>query len=237
LCSLYAITVAAAVKWANAITLSVTGDATGSVSIDGSGDAAIALTLASVGAAGTYGGASTIPVLTVDSKGRVITASSVSVSSGLPSGAVAMWAASTAPAGYLECNGALLSRTTYASLFAAIGTTFGVGDGSTTFAIPDMRGYFPRGWDHNRGVDSGRAFGSSQSDAYGSHSHGINDPGHSHGTDLTLSGGFGGGYSWPGGGQAATSGTSAASTNISVQSAGSSETRPKNIVLMFIIKY
>jgi phage-related tail fiber protein len=77
----------------------------------------------------------------------------------------------TAPSGYLKANGAAVSRTAYAALFAAIGTTFGVGDGSTTFALPDLRGEFIRGWDDSRGVDSGRVFGSAQLDALQQHDH------------------------------------------------------------------
>jgi phage-related tail fiber protein len=86
-------------------------------------------------------------------------------------GAVAFFGLNTAPAGWLKANGALVSRTTYASLFAVIGTTYGVGNGSTTFALPDMRGEFPRGWDDGRTVDSGRAFGSAQTDAMQGHHH------------------------------------------------------------------
>ena len=80
-----------------------------------------------------------------------------------PPGSVAWYAANSAPAGYLKANGANVNRTTYAALFTAIGTTFGVGDGSTTFTLPDLRGEFARGWDDGRGIDSGRAFGSAQS--------------------------------------------------------------------------
>lgn len=80
----------------------------------------------------------------------------------VPSGAVMHFAMSSAPTGWLKANGAAISRTTYASLFAAIGTTFGSGDGSSTFNVPDLRGEFTRGWDDGRGVDSGRAFGSAQ---------------------------------------------------------------------------
>lgn len=80
----------------------------------------------------------------------------------VPTGAVFMFMASAAPTGYLKANGATISRTTYATLFNVIGTTFGVGDGSTTFTIPDLRGEFLRGWDDSRGVDSGRAFGTAQ---------------------------------------------------------------------------
>lgn len=63
----------------------------------------------------------------------------------VPAGAIFPYAGSTAPSGYLLANGALVSRTTYASLFAAIGTTYGAGDGSTTFAIPNLQGRFPLG--------------------------------------------------------------------------------------------
>jgi hypothetical protein len=83
----------------------------------------------------------------------------------MPAGIVLWFARNTPPAGYLECNGAALSRTVYAALFAVIGTTFGAGDGATTFNLPDLRGEFVRGWDHGRGVDAGRVFGSGQGDA------------------------------------------------------------------------
>ena len=82
-----------------------------------------------------------------------------------PTGSVYTFAGATVPTGWLKCNGALLSRTTYAALFAVIGTTYGAGDGSTTFALPDLRGEFVRGFDDARGVDSGRALGSKQGDA------------------------------------------------------------------------
>ena len=86
-----------------------------------------------------------------------------------PSGMIAYFARNAAPAGWLKANGAAVSRTTYAALFAAIGTTFGTGDDSTTFNLPDLRGEFLRGWDDGRGVDVGRAFGSHQSDAFQGH--------------------------------------------------------------------
>ena len=81
------------------------------------------------------------------------------------SGMIAYFARNAVPAGWLKANGAAVSRTTYAALFAAIGTTFGAGDGSTTFNLPDLRGEFVRGWDDGRGVDAGRAFGARQGDA------------------------------------------------------------------------
>lgn len=64
----------------------------------------------------------------------------------LPAGMVQYFANSSVPTGWFQCNGALVSRTTYADLFAAIGTTYGAGDGSTTFALPDTRGQFLRAW-------------------------------------------------------------------------------------------
>lgn len=82
-----------------------------------------------------------------------------------PAGQVAHFASNSAPTGWLKANGAAISRTAYADLFAAIGTTFGAGDGFNTFNLPDLRGEFVRGWDDGRGADYGRAFGGAQGDA------------------------------------------------------------------------
>jgi microcystin-dependent protein len=79
-------------------------------------------------------------------------------------GTIAYLGMNSAPSGWLKANGAAVSRTTYAALFSAIGTTYGAGNGSTTFNVPDLRGEFTRGWDDGRGVDSGRALGSAQLD-------------------------------------------------------------------------
>lgn len=121
----------------------------------------------------------------------------------------------TIPAGFLECNGASLSKTTYANLFAKIGTTYG--STSTTFKLPDLRGEFIRGFDNGRGVDNGRAIGSYQADAFKSHSHG-----------WSVSGGSVLG---------ATSTGGADLYNQSTSSVGGNETRPRNIAMMFCIKY
>jgi microcystin-dependent protein len=77
----------------------------------------------------------------------------------------------TPPANYLKCNGALVSRTTYAALFTAIGTLYGAGDGSTTFALPDLRAEFVRGWDDGRGIDTSRAIGTAQAAQMPAHTH------------------------------------------------------------------
>lgn len=87
------------------------------------------------------------------------------------SGTVAYFAMATAPAGWLKANGAALSRAAYPDLFAALGTTYGAGDGSTTFNIPDLRGEFVRGFDDGRGADSGRGFGSAQASEMAQHQH------------------------------------------------------------------
>lgn len=147
--------------------------------------------------------------------------------SAIPSGAVMPFAMSTAPSGWLKCNGAEVSRTTYAALFAAIGTTFGAGDGSTTFALPDMRGEFARGWDDGRGVDSGRAFGSSQADELKAHRHSYNTNGG------TAGGGGDNGLARVGGSAgSATFGYPPGAIN----QTGGAETRPRNVALLYCIK-
>ncbi|MCO6526094.1 phage tail protein [Snodgrassella sp.] len=81
-----------------------------------------------------------------------------------PAGAVHYFASDWAPTGWLKANGAAISRTTYANLFAVIGTRFGAGNGYTTFNIPDLRGEFLRALDDGRGVDGQRWLGSFQGD-------------------------------------------------------------------------
>lgn len=77
-------------------------------------------------------------------------------------GEVSYFARSTAPIGWLKANGATINRTAYSDLFNAIGTSYGAGDGSTTFALPDFRGEFLRSWADGSGVDSGRTLHSFQ---------------------------------------------------------------------------
>jgi microcystin-dependent protein len=94
---------------------------------------------------------------------------------GMPLGAVFAFAPNAVPSGYLLCDGQAVSRTTYADLFAAIGTTFGSGDGVATFNVPDMRDWFIRGRN-----PATRSIGSKQDASLASHNHPVNDPGHAH---------------------------------------------------------
>ncbi|MGM0912769.1 MAG: phage tail protein [Pseudomonadota bacterium] len=75
---------------------------------------------------------------------------------GVRPGTVIEWRSETLPEGYVENDGAEISRGDYRRIFAVLGTTYGEGDGSTTFQLPDDRGEFKRGWDHGRGVDNYR---------------------------------------------------------------------------------
>ena len=127
---------------------------------------------------------------------------------------ITMWpgTAASIPSGYSLCDGGAISRTANPKLFAAIGTTYGAGDGSTTFNKPDLRGVVPRGLDEGRGLDTGRTLGSYQGDGLlshthsgttywsGDHNHWVNDPGHSHSfTETGGNGGYGGGETYGGG--------------------------------------
>ena len=65
----------------------------------------------------------------------------------IPTGSILMWPSNTSPSDWKLCNGAAISRTAFATLYALIGTTFGVGDGTTTFNLPDYRARLPYGAD------------------------------------------------------------------------------------------
>jgi len=156
-----------------------------------------------------------------------------------PVGAVIWVAMNTAPTGFIKANGAAVSRTTYSALFAAINTTFGSGDGSTTFNVPDLRGEFVRGWDDGRGVDSGRSFGSNQTDstALPNNPFGTSNPGshnHSYNTNQGTGGGQGGGGADTGSRGDSTGHNGAHTHTIN---GGDPETRPRNVALLACIKY
>ncbi len=157
-------------------------------------------------------------------------------------GQVIAFAMDTPPQGYLECDGAAVSRTTYARLFGRLSTLYGVGDGTTTFNLPDLRGEFVRGWDHGRGIDAARAIGTAQADRLKNHDHW-----------LTTSGAAGTGlYAIPDatfGQYESVNNAPAAGQTISTLThdgwsgpGGSDvfstvETRPRNVAMLFCIKY
>jgi microcystin-dependent protein len=150
------------------------------------------------------------------------------MSAGFLIGQVSFFTMSTAPTGWLKCNGAAISRTTYAKLFAVTGTTYGVGNGSTTFNLPDLRGEFIRGFDDGRTVDSGRTFGSAQTDDFKSHTHSyvIWGPGASGTyTNSTKTG------------ATITDASSVNTVSVSSPNPSSIETRPRNLALLACIKF
>lgn len=120
----------------------------------------------------------------------------------IPTGTVMDFAGTSEPSGFLFCYGQAVSRTTYAALFAALGTTYGTGDGSTTFNLPDLRGRVTAGKDDMGGTSANRltspingdnlgAAGGSESHTLTAaqipaHTHPVNDPGHTHTQDCSV---------------------------------------------------
>lgn len=161
--------------------------------------------------------------------------------SSIPVGMSIMHAGTTAPPGFLKENGAAVSRTAYAALFAEIGTTHGAGDGATTFNVPDSRGEFFRGLDDGRGVDSGRTIGAAQGGQNLSHAHGVYDPSHAHsgaefgGSNNFTPGGSGGQFRLAGAGGVYN--TAGSATGIGIYADGGTEARPRNVARLACIKY
>ena len=115
-----------------------------------------------------------------------------------PAGSVIAFAGSSAPTDWLLCYGQAVSRTTYATLFAVISTTYGVGDGTTTFNLPDLRGRTVAGVDNMGGTDAGRLdIANSSGVVVGSQyvtltSQQSGLPAHSHASTASFSGSFSG---------------------------------------------
>jgi microcystin-dependent protein len=213
-------------KLATVATATIKGRVTASTGVveDLTGAQATTILSAVVGDSGSGGTKGLVPAPAAgDTAAARFLSASGTFAAAVPVGSVTMYAANTAPTGWLECSGAAVSRTTYAGLFAAIGTVFGTGDGSTTFNLPDMRGEFARGWDNGRGVDPARAFGSAQADELEAHVHSVQPP--------AASGEAGSGLTTTGSGGVETI------TAYDTASTGGTETRPRNIALMFIIKF
>lgn len=131
-----------------------------------------------------------------DNSTKVATTAFVANNS-VPSGGLLMWPTNTAPSGFLLCNGAAVSRSTYATLFALFGTTFGSGDGSTTFNLPNYINSFPVG---AGALYSAGSTGGSKDAVVVAHNHtatststsSVSDPGHSHVISISPDLGWGG---------------------------------------------
>ena len=155
-----------------------------------------------------------------------VTEAKLAAGAAVPIGAVFHFASSSAPTGYLKCNGDTLPNgsgtvqgitANFAALYAVVGSTYG-----SAGKLPDLRGEFVRGWDDSRGIDTSRSFGSAQSDALKSHNHTI--------TPSTLVG--------RAGSFSATGGNQPLSEEYPViGNTGGTETRPRNIALLACIKY
>jgi microcystin-dependent protein len=140
---------------------------------------------------------------------------------GSPVGSIVYFAASAAPVGWFQCNGAVLDKTIYVDLFNVIGYSYG-GSGNQ-FLLPDLRGQFLRGWDNGRGVDAGRSFGSSQLDEFKAHNHTstfIRDRSSGATGNAVL-----GDEDYYG------------LQNVNTNTVGGTETRPRNVALLPCIKY
>lgn len=173
----------------------------------GTGATSAAVALANLG------GATASDVTDLAAEVASVAASSVIV------GEVRQFGFTSVPSLWLECNGAAISRTTYSALFAAIGTSYGVGDGTTTFNIPETRGEFIRGFDNARGVDTSRVFGAHQSEMVGPHTHTV--PSFTSGFDAAS-------------GKVLT-GLNTAGTDPTTAVNSGTENRPRNTTFMFCI--
>ncbi|MFS4550082.1 phage tail protein [Comamonas resistens] len=179
--------------------------------------------------------------------GGVLQSAKTYTDAALPVGSIILWPSSSPPASnYLRMNGAAISRTTYAKLFAVIGTAYGAGDGVSTFNLPDARGEFPRFWSDGSPVDSGRGIGSKQLDALQTHNHGL-PTGSGNGPsaasrwglpdNMWIDNGAGGSNANPDTNAYANTWESNAGGPNEVGRFNSTETRPRNIALMGLIKF
>ena len=155
----------------------------------------------------------------------------------VPIGAVMSFARSTAPHGWLICDGTLYNAADYPALYAVIGSSYGSA-GANTFRTPDLRGEFVRGWDNGRGVDTGRAWASWQSNMVLKHTHTVVSTG-----TVSL---FVALHPDGGSGSLVTNGADSihavdytpdcVSTGMTIL-AGGDENRPRNLALLYCIKY
>lgn len=146
-----------------------------------------------------------------------------------PTGGIMMFPSASIPSGWLECNGEVLSINNYTNLYNIVGQnykTLSTFNTNNSFQIPDLRGEFIRGWDHGKGVDNGRVLGKPQEDMLKSHDHPFYW-GQNAGTPA-----IGG----------STPGNSVQNYNFygigadQIGNTGGTETRPRNVALVYCIK-
>jgi microcystin-dependent protein len=150
-----------------------------------SGNASISTTtgaLVVVGGAGISGNLNvgstiTTPTMPPGTANTAVATTAFVQVNGSPTGGLMMWPTASPPTGWLLCNGQAISRATYAALFAILGTTFGAGDNSTTFNLPNYTNRVPVG---AGGLYSSAATGGSKDAVVVAHTHSINDSGHVH---------------------------------------------------------
>ena len=188
----------------------------------------VAQSFANTGTFANTGNATITGTLTVSS---TVSANGVTNAT-LPAGAIMMWGTNTAPTGWLLCDGSAVSRTTYSGLFAVISTTFGSGDGSTTFNVPDMRGRFPLGQDDMGGSSANRVTDTDADTIGGADGDETKDISHNHG-------GFTGGVDYGASSGEDTAGTIDTKHYHSIASGGSATQDFMNpfLTLNFCIKY
>jgi microcystin-dependent protein len=192
-------------------------------------------------------GTSAVQEVAPGSSGNILTSDGTTwVSSGAApavlTGSLLMWATGVAPSGYLLCDGTAVSRSTYAALYAVVGDTFGAGDGSTTFNLPDYRDRMPVG----AGTTYSAADTGGSADAIVvSHTHtatsSVTDPGHAHSLPYNRAGGSSNGTvnSDNGGSQNTGTATTGITVSTSLSTEGSSGTNanlPPYLGIYFIIK-
>jgi hypothetical protein len=148
----------------------------------------------------------------------------------VPVGSVFYIVTSTVPFGYLEANGQSVSREIYSLLWQLLGRP-NTGNGSTTFSLPDLRGEFIRGWDHERGIDTNRILGSIQYGSFEEHQHAYVD------TYYRESDNYGGSGNRGIGSRATDYDNEDFNYNRTTAKTGGNETRPRNVALMPIIKW
>lgn len=144
-------------------------------------------------------------------------------------GTIRIFGMAALPPGWIVANGIAISRTVNANLFAAWGTTYGDGDGSNTFDIPQIGGQALRFWDNGAGVDPARVLGSLQNDQFQSHGHFVSSG---------IIGGTGGQVNWTASGGSLVAPSNASPIIIGLPNSGNqgSETRGKNIAFNAGIK-